>query len=115
MADWGDALEREGLVKLASFRGRHGITTLLPRLAADNAGLVSIAIDNRTAYMQFWRSVFDRRAPQSIAAVQTALGAELRQGNSTHNFPEPLLAAITLAYREAASHPRPLARLSATT
>lgn len=102
LANWADALDREGLVKLVSFRGRQGITTLLPRLAADNAGLVSIAIDNRTSYMQFWRSVFERRAPQSIAAVQAALGAELRQGNSTHSFPEPLLEAITHAYREAA-------------
>jgi hypothetical protein len=104
LADWADALEREGLVKLASFRGRKGITTLLPRLAVDDAGLVSIASDNRSAYMQFWRSVFERRAPQSIAPVQAACGAELRQGNATHSFPEPLLQAITLAYREAAGH-----------
>jgi hypothetical protein len=101
LADWADALEREGLVKLASFRGRKGITTLLPRLATDDAGLVSIASDTRSAYMQFWRSVFERRAPQSIASVQAALGAELRQGNATHSFPEPLLESITQAYREA--------------
>jgi hypothetical protein len=114
LADWADALEHEGLVKLASFRGRQGITTLLPRLAADNAGLVSIAIDNRTAYMQFWRSVFERRAPQSIAAVQATLGTELRQGNSTHSFPEPLLEAITHAYREAAGHTPPPTPVPAT-
>jgi hypothetical protein len=110
LADWADALDREGLVKLVSFRGRQGITTLLPRLAADNAGLVSIAIDNRTSYMQFWRSVFERRAPRSIAAVQAALGAELRQGNSTHSFPEPLLEAVTHAYREAAGYTVPPTR-----
>jgi len=115
LADWADALEREGLVKLASFRSRQGITTLLPRLAADNAGLVSIAIDNRTAYMQFWRSVFERRAPQSIAAVQAALGAELRQGNATHSFPQPLLEAITHGYREAAGPTVPLTPVPATT
>jgi hypothetical protein len=51
--------------------------------------------------MQFWRSVFERRAPTSIAAVETALGAELRQGNSTHDFPDTLLEAISNAYREA--------------
>jgi hypothetical protein len=102
LADWADDLEREGLVKLASFRGRKGITTLLPRLAADDAGLVTIASDTRSAYMQFWRSVFERRAPQSIASVQAELGADLRQGNATHDFPEPLLDAVTRAYREAA-------------
>jgi hypothetical protein len=31
------------------------------------------------------------------------LGAELRQGNSTHVFPEPLIAVLTQAYREAAA------------
>lgn len=108
LADWGDALEAEGLVKLSSFRGRKGITTLLPRLATDGAGLVSIANDTRSAYMQFWRSVFERRAPQSIASVQAALGAELRQGNSIHSFPLPLLEAIAFAYREAAGHTVPL-------
>jgi hypothetical protein len=102
LAGWADALDSEGLVKLVSFRGRKGITSLLPRLASDGAGLVSIAIDSRSAYMQFWRSVFERRAPQSITAVQAALGAELRQGNATHSFPEPLLEAIAQAYREAA-------------
>lgn len=107
LADWADALDREGLVKLASFRGRKGITTLLPRLAADDAGLVSIASDTRSAYMQFWRSVFDRRAPQSIPSVQDALGAELRQGNATHSFPEALLDAVTHAYREAAGRTAP--------
>jgi hypothetical protein len=102
-AEQEEVLRRcEGLVKLVSFRGRKGITTLLPRLAADRAGLVSITIDTRWAYMQFWRSVFERRAPQSIAPVQTALGAELRQGNASHSFPDPLLEAITRAYREAA-------------
>jgi hypothetical protein len=107
LAAWADALEREGLVKLVSFRGQKGITTLLPRLAADDAGLVSLASDTRSAYMQFWRSVFERRAPQSIASVEAALGAKLRQGNSTHNFPEPLLEAITSAYREAVSQTVP--------
>jgi hypothetical protein len=115
LADWADTLDHEGLVKLVSFCGRQGITTLLPRLAADNAGLISIAIYNRTSYMQFWRSVFDRRAPQSIAAVRAALGTELRQGNSTHSFPEPLLEAITHAYREAAGHTAPPTRVPAAT
>jgi hypothetical protein len=104
LADWADGLEREGLVKLASFRVRAGITTLLPRLPADNAGLVSIASDIRSAYMQFWRSVFERRAPDSIAGVEAALGAGIRQGNATRSFPEPLLETISEAYREAAGH-----------
>jgi hypothetical protein len=103
VADWADALASDGLVRLATYRGTNGITTLLPRLAADDAGLVSIACDIRSAYMQFWRSVFERRAPASITAVEAVLGAELRQGNSTREFPEPLLHVIGQAYREAAA------------
>lgn len=41
-------------------RRRHRPRTL----AADDAGLVSIARDIRSASMRFWRSVFERRAPQ---------------------------------------------------
>ena len=30
LADWADTLEQENLVKLSAFRGKAGITTLLP-------------------------------------------------------------------------------------
>jgi hypothetical protein len=102
LADWADALADEGLVKLATYHGKSGITTLLPRLATDDAGLVSISCDARSrAYMQFWRSVFERRAPSSILAVEAAIGAELKQGNSVHQFPPSLLDILSNAYREA--------------
>jgi hypothetical protein len=108
LADWADALEHHGLVKLVTFRGNSGITTLLPRLASDDAGLVSISCDAKSrAYMQFWRSVFERRAPHSIPTVQSALGAKLKQGNSTHDFPESLLDALSHAYQEAVGGPTP--------
>jgi hypothetical protein len=102
LADWADTLERDGLAKLTSYRGKRGIVTLLPRLASDNAGLVSIYSDVKSAYLQFWRGVFERRAPRSIPAVEEALGAELKQGNSTHTITERLLHALARAYREAA-------------
>ena len=38
--------------------------TLLPRLATDNAGLVTIWNDNSRPYISFWRGVFERRAPK---------------------------------------------------
>jgi hypothetical protein len=57
--------------------------------------------------MQFWRSVFERRAPNSIPLVQHAFGAELKQGNSTNDFPQPLLDALNRAYREATGKPVP--------
>jgi|ERR1039457_298388 hypothetical protein len=102
LADWADFLEREGLADLATFHGKE-VTSLRPHVAGDGAGLVSISCDVRSAYLQFWRSVFDRCAPQSTALVEAELGAELKQGNSTHEFPEPLIEALTQAYREAAA------------
>jgi hypothetical protein len=56
LADWADSLEREGLAELATFHGKE-VTSLRPRIAGDVAGLVSIACDVRSAYVQFWRSV----------------------------------------------------------
>ena len=102
LADWADSLEREGLAELATFHGKE-VTSLRPRIAGDVAGLVSIACDVRSAYVQFWRSVFERCAPRSTALVEAELGSELKQGNSTHEFPEPLIEALTQAYQEAAA------------
>jgi hypothetical protein len=102
LADWADTLEREGLVRLATYRAKGGqMTTLLPRLAADDAGLVTIYCDGGSAYLQFWRSVFERRAPHSIPAVEAATGQEIRQGNTIREIRDSLLTALTSAYREA--------------
>jgi hypothetical protein len=101
LADWAETLEQDGLVRLFTHRGNTD-TTLRPYLLARNRGLVSIACGPRFTYMQFWPGVFESRAPQSIPAVEAALGAELKQGMSIHEFPEPLLDALTLAYRETA-------------
>jgi hypothetical protein len=75
---------------------------------------VSIACGKGSDYMQFWRSVYEGRAPHSIPAVEAALGTELKQGNSAREFTEPLLEALTLAYREAKGQPwgRPVRRVS---
>jgi hypothetical protein len=101
LADWAETMERDGLVRLVSYRGKSGITTLLPYLLGDDAGLVSIVSGKGSAYMTFFRSVFERRAPQSMAAVEAALGTELKQGNSTREFAQPLLDALALAHQEA--------------
>jgi hypothetical protein len=101
-ADWADMLERDGLIRLSSYRGKGGLVSLLPRLASDNAGLVTVYSDIKSAYLQFWRGVFERRAPHSIPAVEAAAKTELRQGNSTRNISPELLDALTSAYQEAA-------------
>ena len=65
LADWAEAMERDGRVRLVTYQGKSGITTLLPYLIGDDAGLVSIVSGKGPAYMTFFRSVFERRAPKS--------------------------------------------------
>jgi hypothetical protein len=103
LADWADTLQASQLVRLDTYRGKNGMTTLLPRLAGDDAGLVSIYCDNGSAYLQFWRSVFNRRAPNAIPAVEAAAKTEIRQGNTTRDVTDQLLETLTQAYREAAA------------
>ncbi len=103
LAEWAEALEAEGLVKLWTYHGKSGRTTLLPYIVGDDAGLVTLWND-RGAYVQFWRSVFQRRAPSSLPRIeQLAAPAKVGQGTTTRTFDDDLLAALTGAYREAAS------------
>ncbi len=104
MTDWAISLEHEGLVHLFTYHGKvETRMTLLPRLKTDNVGLVTVWKDTSTAYLQFWRSVFDRRAPNSLPRVNALLRPdEVRQGNSTGTVTAELLGALTDAYREAA-------------
>jgi hypothetical protein len=103
LADWAIALEDRGLAQLATYHGKAGITTLLPRLS-EGVGLVSIYKDTRSAYLQFWRSVFERRAPRSLPAVEAAVGGVgVRQGNVVYETSDELLAVLTAAYEEAAT------------
>jgi hypothetical protein len=103
LADWADALGQRGLAQLSTYHGKTGITTLLPRLS-DGAGLVTVYKDTRSAYVQFWRSVFERRAPRALAAVEAAVGEPgVRQGGTVREASDDLLSALTAAYEEAAT------------
>jgi hypothetical protein len=53
------------------------------RLSKDEASLVTITCDVKSAYMQLFRRVFDRVAIQSITEVEAILGEEMKHGNST--------------------------------
>lgn len=105
LMNWAESLEAEGLARLATRSGSSGIISLKPLLRSDGVALVIIALDVKSTYIQFYRSVFDRRAPEAIPAVEAALGAKVTQGNSTRVFTEDLLAALTAAYRQAAANP----------
>lgn len=95
LVDWARGLEAEGLARLESFRGKNN-TTLLPRLSADGVGLITIGMPGRPLW--FYRSVWERKAPELIAQVETLTGMPMGQGTSSDATAE-LLAVIRDAYR----------------
>jgi hypothetical protein len=109
LASWAETLERDGLVRLYTYHGKDGSQlTLLPRLQPENVGLVTIWNNGGVALLQFWRSVFARRAPHALVRVNEILApASLGQGNSTRDFSDELLSSIADAYREAAGYEAP--------
>jgi hypothetical protein len=76
--------------------------TLLPRLRTENVGLVTIWNEGG-AYLQFWRSVFERRAPKTLSRVERITPVQIGQGNTAREVSDALLEALTDAYREAAA------------
>jgi TIR domain len=103
LCTWAVGLQRQRLANLYTYHGKLGGLTLLPYLPNDNAGLVSIYND-KGAYVQFWRSVFMRHAPQSVPAIERIIApTPVGRGNWTASISDELLVALTAAYREAAS------------
>ena len=86
-----------------------GEISLLTRIEPERAGLVCIYnYQGKTrnypgnARIQFFRSVFERKAPNSISRVESLISPlQIRQGNWTGEIPDGLLDALTDAYREA--------------
>lgn len=85
-----------------SRRSGKSTLTLLPRLRGIDAGLATIWND-RGAALSLWRSVFEKRAPNSIGRVEELIAPKiLGNGSSITDIPDELLQALTEAYREAA-------------
>ena len=103
LLEWARGLERSGFVNLSTYEGVGAKRyTLLPRLVDVGAGLVTIWNDGG-AYLGFWRSVFEKRAPGFIERIEDLLGTRVGQGNTTRNISDELLKALTEAYAEAAT------------
>lgn len=106
LLDWVQGLREAGHLTLSTYRGTTGRLTLLPRLVDERVGLVTIWHEGGRGYLQFWRSVFERRAPESIPEVERLLelvGARLGQGITTATgVTGELLDVISAAYRQAA-------------
>jgi len=60
----------------------------------DNAGLVTIYNDGGTPYLQFWRTVFKRRAPENLPHVEHTSPIKVGQGNTTREIGDELLEAL---------------------
>ena len=75
---------------------------LLPLLVADNVGLVTVCNNHWPVSLHFWRSVFERRAPQSLAHIEQSV-TPIKQGNTVREVSDELLEALTMAYKEAVS------------
>jgi hypothetical protein len=101
LASWAESLEGQGLARLLTRRGITGIAILKPVMVRDSVALVRINCDTKSAYMQFYRSAFERRAPGAIGRVEAILGTKLTKGNATRTFSGELLDALSDAYREA--------------
>lgn len=106
LTDWAESLETKGLATLGTYTMKNGLSfSLLPYVRIENAGLITIYNWRGKPYLQFWRSVFERRAPNSIAAVERCIAPTLiGQGNqiSGSNVTDELLEALTTGYEEAA-------------
>ena len=101
---WALALEEGGLAALTSSRYSWGFSLLVrpPRDRTSNSGLVVIFHDNLGPGLYFWRSVFERRAPNSVEPIESIIApVPLGQGNSVREISRELLDALNDAYREA--------------
>lgn len=101
MYDWACRLEQKGLIRLLAYRGATGRTTLLPYVPDDEAGLITVWNDGGF-WVSLWRSVFARRAPNSIEPIERLIApTPLGAGNSIREVSDELLDALEAAYREA--------------
>lgn len=99
---WAKELEKQGLVTLHSTVGKDEKRFVLrPYLRLERAALVTIWND-RGAYLQFWRSVFERFVPDHIEQIEKLAPVRIGQGNTTRDISDELLKALTGAYEAAA-------------
>ena len=102
---WAGRVARLGSIDVSTYYGKRVEVVLLPRLLPERVGLASLYCyaDGKPA-VQLWRSVFERKAPNSVHQVATAAGmAGLGQGTMAQTVSDDLLAALLQAYEEAVS------------
>ena len=99
---WARCLEERNLISLGTYKGVDGKTvTLLPYLRSENAGLVTGWNSYGKASISFWRSVFERKAPDFIDRVEKLVGSSVGRGTVTYDISDELLELLSKAYKKA--------------
>ena len=101
VVDWAQGLEHRGLAGLMSFFGAQA--TVLRIYVTGNRSLVTANFTQASACLQFYRSVFEDRAPTALARIEGVTGLSIGQGTAVRELQPGLLPALTAAYEEAAS------------
>jgi hypothetical protein len=101
---WAQRVSAADLSDVHTYFGKNDETVLLPYVPGEGVGLVSLYMraDGRPA-LQWWRSVFERRAPGSIATVEAAGGGQIGKGTIAPAPDQTLLDALYAAYVEAST------------
>jgi hypothetical protein len=100
LAAWVERLALDADVAPETYFGTMGDVVLLPRYRDEKVGLVSIwRYADGTPAISFWRSVFERRAPELISRVERLIAPKsIGQGNTTKDISDELLAVLREAY-----------------
>ena len=98
---WARKLEQEGVARLWT---TVGLTqeVLQVRVPGEQVGMVTVWGWDQGPSMSLWRTVFERRAPRALGAIE-AMIAPASMAKSVRDIGDPLLDALHDAYREAAS------------
>lgn len=96
--EWALGLERAGLARLSTKRSASGSTVLRLNLADEQVSLATLY--SQPAGLEIYRSVFERRAPNTLSAVEAHTGS-IEKSLFTKNVGQELLDALAAAYREA--------------
>lgn len=97
---WATDLEQSGLARLVSVSG---VNRMVLRVhVPGDAGLVTLWNESSKGWVSPWRTVFLRRAPETLHRVDDLLGpSAIGKGNYLKVIDEQVLLLLADAYREA--------------
>ena len=101
LVDWAERLESEGATRLSStIIPTDDQWVLRPLVPGFDSGLISIR-QKKDVYISFYRSAFEKHAPNSLAAIEELLNIKIGHGDTAFDISNELLDLLTAAYQEA--------------